>query len=287
MPDTTGLSQVEVDARLQIWSDDWVASIEADPASNTSSVASRRPRRGPRGARLRADRPLRALLRATLPQYYIRQHPDRVRVAIMDGEHRLMCRRSSGWPPTARPRWSCCSTAAPTTRPATPPCRICPPSGRSWRRRWPRESTPVWRIRIPARRWWRRSTKSPGPPPGAAGPSDRRPAAARDPPRLRGTVGTGQRALPGVDGGRRRLAGDERDHHVLGGVGGSTRPRSKTSARAAICCRRSSLTTRRGNYAARRFRRASYRPTMRRRSPPSRRSCGSPATATPRTRQPT
>ena len=85
MPDTTGVSQTEVDALLQTWSDDWVASIDADPRQYTSSVA--------------AD-DLDAVREAlgyelidlygtsygsTLAQYYIRQHPDHVRVAIMDG----------------------------------------------------------------------------------------------------------------------------------------------------------------------------------------------------------
>ena len=85
MPDTTGLSQAEVDAHLQTWSDDWLASIEADPRQYTSSVAADD-----------LDAVREALgyelidlygpsYGATLAQYYIRQHPDHVRVAIMDG----------------------------------------------------------------------------------------------------------------------------------------------------------------------------------------------------------
>jgi pimeloyl-ACP methyl ester carboxylesterase len=85
MPDTTGLSQAEVDAQLRTWSDDWLASIEADPRQYTSSVAADD-----------LDAVREALgydlidlygpsYGATLAQYYIRQHPDHVRVAIMDG----------------------------------------------------------------------------------------------------------------------------------------------------------------------------------------------------------
>jgi pimeloyl-ACP methyl ester carboxylesterase len=85
MPDTTGLSQTEIDASLQTWSDDWVASIDADPRQYTSSVAADD-----------LDAVREALgyelidlyglsYGASLAQYYIRQHPDHVRVAIMDG----------------------------------------------------------------------------------------------------------------------------------------------------------------------------------------------------------
>ncbi len=85
MPDTTGLTQTEIDASLQTWSDDWVASIDADPRQYTSSVAADD-----------LDAVREALgyelidlygpsYGATLAQYYIRQHPDHVRVAIMDG----------------------------------------------------------------------------------------------------------------------------------------------------------------------------------------------------------
>ena len=85
LPDTTGLSQTEADAQLQAWSDDWLASIEADPRQYTSSVAADD-----------LDAVREALgyelidlygpsYGATLAQYYIRQYPDHVRVAIMDG----------------------------------------------------------------------------------------------------------------------------------------------------------------------------------------------------------
>ncbi len=85
MPDTTGMSQTEVDAHLQTWSDDWLASIEADPRQYTSTVAA---------DDLDAVRDALGYdvidlygtsYGATLAQYYIRQHPDHVRVAIMDG----------------------------------------------------------------------------------------------------------------------------------------------------------------------------------------------------------
>ncbi len=85
MPDTNGVSQAEVDARLQTWSHDWLASIQADPRQYTSTVAADD-----------LDAVRQALgyelidlygtsYGATLAQYYIRQHPDHVRVAVMDG----------------------------------------------------------------------------------------------------------------------------------------------------------------------------------------------------------
>jgi pimeloyl-ACP methyl ester carboxylesterase len=85
LPDTTGLSDSDTDARLRSWADGWLASIDADPSQYTSTVA--------------ADDidAVRAALGyeqidlygpsygGTLAQYYIRQYPERVRVAIMDG----------------------------------------------------------------------------------------------------------------------------------------------------------------------------------------------------------
>ena len=85
MPDTSGLSDQEVEVSLQTWSDEWLASIDADPRQYTTTVT--------------AD-DLDAIREAlgydmidlygpsygsTVAQYYIRQHGDHVRVAIMDG----------------------------------------------------------------------------------------------------------------------------------------------------------------------------------------------------------
>jgi pimeloyl-ACP methyl ester carboxylesterase len=85
MPDTIGLSPAEIDAQLETWAEDWLASIDADPRQYTSTVAADD-----------LDAVRQALgyemvdlygpsYGATLAQYYIRQHPDHVRVAIMDG----------------------------------------------------------------------------------------------------------------------------------------------------------------------------------------------------------
>lgn len=85
MPDTTGLSAAETDARLASWARDALASLDADPRMYTSTVA--------------ADDldAVRAALGydsidlygtsygGELAQYYLRQHPDRVRVAVLDG----------------------------------------------------------------------------------------------------------------------------------------------------------------------------------------------------------
>ena len=132
MPDTTGLSQAEVDAHLQTWADDWLTSIEAEPRQYTSSVAADD-----------LDAVREALgydlidlygpsYGATLAQYYIRQHPGHVRVAIMDGGTPLDVHALERMATNSQAALEACSTAAPTTLPATPPCRICPASGRSW-----------------------------------------------------------------------------------------------------------------------------------------------------------
>jgi pimeloyl-ACP methyl ester carboxylesterase len=85
MPDTSGLSAAEADARLTAWAKDGLAALDADPRMYTSTVA--------------ADDldAVRAALGydaidlygtsygGELAQYYLRQHPDHVRVAVMDG----------------------------------------------------------------------------------------------------------------------------------------------------------------------------------------------------------
>jgi pimeloyl-ACP methyl ester carboxylesterase len=85
LPDTTGLSAPEADAKLTAWAKDGLAALDADPRFYTSSVA--------------ADDldAVRAALGydtidlygtsygGELAQYYLRQHPDRVHVAVMDG----------------------------------------------------------------------------------------------------------------------------------------------------------------------------------------------------------
>ena len=85
MPDTTGLSAAEADARLSAWAKESLAGLDADPRMYTSTVA--------------ADDldAVRAALGydtidlygasygGELAQYYLRQHADHVRVAIMDG----------------------------------------------------------------------------------------------------------------------------------------------------------------------------------------------------------
>jgi pimeloyl-ACP methyl ester carboxylesterase len=85
MPDTTGLSAAEADARRSAWAKESLAGLDADPRMYTSTVA--------------ADDldAVRAALGydkvdlygtsygGELAQYYLRQHADHVRVAIMDG----------------------------------------------------------------------------------------------------------------------------------------------------------------------------------------------------------
>ncbi len=85
MPDTSGLSAAEADARLSDWATTSLGALDADPRMYTSTVA--------------ADDldAVRASLGygqidlygtsygGELAQYYLRQHPDRVRVAVLDG----------------------------------------------------------------------------------------------------------------------------------------------------------------------------------------------------------
>jgi pimeloyl-ACP methyl ester carboxylesterase len=85
MPDTSGLSASAADARLLAWAHDALASLDADPRFYTSTIA--------------ADDldDVRAALGydkidlygtsygGTLAQYYLRQHADHVRVAVLDG----------------------------------------------------------------------------------------------------------------------------------------------------------------------------------------------------------
>ena len=287
MPDTTGLSQAEVDAVLQTWSDDWLASIEADPRQYTSSVAADD-----------LDAVREALgyelidlygtsYGATLAQYYIRQHPDHVRVAIMDGGTPLdvpaferMAANSQAALELLFDRCAddaACDAALPDLSTEWSELEAALAAGIDTGLTDPDSGEPVVATL---------DQVAPGIHQALLDPATAAQLPLAHPPRPRGAMGTGRRGLAGVDRGRRRLAGDERDHHVLGGVGAVRPGRGRTPRRtAATCCRRSSPRPRRGHNAARRFRRASYRPTMRRRSPPSCRSCGSPATATRRTRQ--
>ena len=84
-PDTSGLSDSNADLRLSTWMRDSLTALAGDPRFYTSTVA--------------ADdvEAIRAALGyeridlygvsygGTLVQYYLRQHPDRVRVAVLDG----------------------------------------------------------------------------------------------------------------------------------------------------------------------------------------------------------
>ena len=200
MPDTTGLSQAEVDAHLQTWSDDWQASIEADPRQYTSSVAADD-----------LDAVREALgydlidlygpsYGATLAQYYIRQHPDHVRVAIMDGGTPLDVhgtrahgrQQPGGARAPVRPlrRRRCLPR-----RPAGSVHRVVGVGGGARHRNRHRHD----RSELRRADGGDARPSRPGHPPGAVGPRDRRPAAARGPPRPRGAVGPGRPDLAGVD----------------------------------------------------------------------------------------
>ncbi len=85
MPDTTGLSAAEADARLSAWAKESLAGLDADPRMYTSTVAADdldavRAALGYDTVDLYG-----ASYGGELAQYYLRQHADHVRVAIMDG----------------------------------------------------------------------------------------------------------------------------------------------------------------------------------------------------------
>jgi pimeloyl-ACP methyl ester carboxylesterase len=85
MPDTTGLSAGDTEARLAAWARDGLAAIDADPRMYTSTVAA---------DDLDAVRDALGYGKidlygtsygGELAQYYLRQHADHVRVAVIDG----------------------------------------------------------------------------------------------------------------------------------------------------------------------------------------------------------
>ncbi|MGZ6267339.1 MAG: alpha/beta fold hydrolase [Candidatus Limnocylindrales bacterium] len=85
MPDTTGLSAAEADARVSVWAKESFAGLDADPRLYTSSVAA--DDLDAVRAALGYDKIdlYGASYGGELAQYYLRQHADHVRVAIMDG----------------------------------------------------------------------------------------------------------------------------------------------------------------------------------------------------------
>ena len=85
MPGTSNLSTSAADARLRAWIRDSLAGIDADPRFYTTTVAA--DDLDDVRAALGYDRIdlYGTSYGGTLAQYYIRQHPDHVRVAILDG----------------------------------------------------------------------------------------------------------------------------------------------------------------------------------------------------------
>jgi pimeloyl-ACP methyl ester carboxylesterase len=85
MPDRIGLSAAEADARLSSWAKESLAGLHADPRMYTSSVAAD----DLDAVRVALGYDKIDLYGASyggeLAQHYLRQHADRVRVAIMDG----------------------------------------------------------------------------------------------------------------------------------------------------------------------------------------------------------
>ena len=84
-PDTSTLSPADADARLATWATAGLAALDADPRFYTSTVAA--DDLDDVRAALGYDRInlYGASYGGTLAQYYLRQHADRVRVAVLDG----------------------------------------------------------------------------------------------------------------------------------------------------------------------------------------------------------
>jgi pimeloyl-ACP methyl ester carboxylesterase len=85
MPDSTGLAETDADALLSAWADDALASIDGDPRFYTTTVAADdlddvRAALGYETIDLYATS-----YGGTLAQYYLRQHGEHVRVAVLDG----------------------------------------------------------------------------------------------------------------------------------------------------------------------------------------------------------
>lgn len=85
LPDTSGLSASAANARLAAWAHDAFASLDADPRFYTSTVAA--DDLDDVRAALGYDRIdlYGTSYGGTLAQYYLRQHGDHVRVAVLDG----------------------------------------------------------------------------------------------------------------------------------------------------------------------------------------------------------
>jgi pimeloyl-ACP methyl ester carboxylesterase len=85
VPDTTGLSVDQADTLLSAWAGDGLAALDADPRMYTSTVAAD----DLEAVRIALGYDKIDLYGASyggeLAQYYLRQHGDHVRVAIMDG----------------------------------------------------------------------------------------------------------------------------------------------------------------------------------------------------------
>lgn len=84
-PDTSGLSRTDADALLKAWIEESLAALDADPRFYTSAVAA--DDLDDVRAALGYDRIdlYGTSYGGTLAQYYLRQHGDHVRVAILDG----------------------------------------------------------------------------------------------------------------------------------------------------------------------------------------------------------
>jgi pimeloyl-ACP methyl ester carboxylesterase len=85
LPDTTGLTAAEADARLSAWASTSLAGLDADPRMYTSSVAADDLDAVRAALGYEAIDLYGTSYGGELAQYYVRQHADHVRVAIMDG----------------------------------------------------------------------------------------------------------------------------------------------------------------------------------------------------------
>jgi pimeloyl-ACP methyl ester carboxylesterase len=85
MPDTSQVSETEADALLSAWATESLEAIDADPRMYTTRVAAEDIDEVREALGYEAINLYGTSYGGTLAQYYLRQHEERVRVAILDG----------------------------------------------------------------------------------------------------------------------------------------------------------------------------------------------------------
>ncbi len=102
MPNTSELAAAQADARLSAWARDGLAALDADPRMYTSTVAADDLDAVREALAYDKVNLYGASYGGALAQYYMRQHPEHVRVAVMDGTAPLDVRVLEGMAATSQ-----------------------------------------------------------------------------------------------------------------------------------------------------------------------------------------